>query len=365
MRILVATDAWAPQVNGVVRTYTRLEKEAARLGAEIVFLTPEHFLAIPCPGYSEIHLAVPSARKATAEIEKLGADFVHIATEGPVGWMARAYCLRHGRPFTTSYHTKFPEYAAALLSIPTSWAYTPMTRFHAPSAGVMVATPSLERELSSRGFNRLMAWTRGVDTETFKPRGLRLFGSELPVFLYAGRVSKEKNIEAFLDADLPGRKVVVGDGPHLPGLKRRYRDTIFTGLKTGAELARHYASADVFVFPSKTDTFGLVLLEAMASGLPVAAYPVTGPIDIVQQGRNGILDWDLADAARRALALDRDAARARALEFTWANTARLFIENVRTANARASIASPIRGRAAAPQKHGGKLTRNLCGDQPR
>lgn len=365
MRILVATDAWAPQVNGVVRTYQRLEKEAARLGTEIVFLTPEHFFAIPCPGYSEIHLAVPSARKAGAEIEKLGADFVHIATEGPVGWMARAYCLRNARPFTTSYHTKFPEYAAALLSIPTSWAYTPMARFHAPSSGVMVATPSLESELSSRGFNRLMSWTRGVDTDVFKPQSVRLFGSDAPVFLYAGRVSKEKNLEAFLDAELPGRKVVVGDGPHLPGLRRRYPDAIFTGLKTGADLARHYASADVFVFPSKTDTFGLVLLEAMASGLPVAAYPVTGPIDIVQSGRNGVLDWDLAAAARRALAIDREAARTRALEFTWANTARLFIDNVCTANARASIASPAARTASEPQKQSGKLTRNLCGDHPR
>ncbi len=201
----------------------------------------------------------------------------------------------------------------------------------------MVATPSLAKDLSERGFSRLMPWTRGVDTDLFRPQDVRLFGSEKPVFLYAGRVSKEKNIEAFLDADLPGLKVVVGDGPHLPGLRRRYPAAIFTGLKSGADLARHYASADVFVFPSKTDTFGLVLLEAMASGLPVAAYPVTGPIDIVEHGKSGILDWDLATAARKALTLDRSAARARALEFTWSNAARLFIDNIRTANARAAL----------------------------
>ncbi len=365
MRILVATDAWHPQVNGVVRTYTRLAREAANFGVELVFLTPAQFHSFSCPGYAEIHLALPSARRTAKAIEDARADFIHIATEGPVGWMARSYCLRHGLAFTTSYHTKFPEYASALLSIPPEWAYAPISRFHAPSAGIMVATPSLAKELSERGFSRLMPWTRGVDMDLFQPQDVRLFGNEKPVFLYAGRVSKEKNLEAFLDADLPGRKVVVGDGPHLPGLRRRYPNAIFTGLKSGADLARHYASADVFVFPSKTDTFGLVLLEAMASGLPVAAYPVTGPIDIVEHGKSGILDWDLATAARKALSLDRSAARARALEFTWSNAARLFIDNIGTANARAALTRGSSLPAPAAVKDGKALRRNLIGETVR
>ena len=365
MRILVATDAWHPQVNGVVRTYARLSEEAAALGAEIVFLTPGHFRSFSCPGYPEIHLAVPSTRLAALSIENARAEFIHIATEGPVGWMTRAYCLRHRRPFTTSYHTKFPEYAAALLSVPPAWAYAPISRFHRPSAGVMVATPSLATDLSARGFSRLMPWTRGVDTELFQPRDVRLFATEAPVFLYAGRVSKEKNIEAFLDAELPGVKVVVGDGPHLPALKRRYRDAVFTGLKSGDDLAKHYASADVFVFPSQTDTFGLVILEAMACGLPVAAFPVTGPIDIVEPGKNGILDWDLALAARLALSLDPAAARARALEFTWTNTAQLFIDNVLTANARAVVALSQPKITPADLAGGNIVKRNLAGETAR
>lgn len=362
MRILVATDAWPPQVNGVVRTYERLAAEVTALGIELVFLTTAHFRSISCPGYREIHLAVPSARRAARAIEEARANFIHIATEGPVGWMARAYCLRHDLSFTTSYHTKFPEYAAALLSIPSSWAYAPIARFHAQSAGIMVASPSLARDLDRRGFSRLMPWTRGVDTELFRPRDVRLFGKAEPVFLYAGRVSKEKNIEAFLDADLPGVKVVVGGGPHLAALERRYRGAIFTGVKSGTELARHYASADVFVFPSLTDTFGLVLLEAMACGLPVAAFPVTGPIDIVEHGKSGILDGDLAAAARRALALDRNSARARALEFTWAHAARIFADNVRTANAHAAEARS-RSKAAPRSPGNSKISkRNLFGE---
>ena len=331
MRILVATDAWHPQVNGVVRTYTELAEELPAHGAELVFITPEHFVSVPCPGYPEIRLALPSARRVERIIADAGADAIHIATEGPVGWMVRAHCLRRGLPFTTSYHTRFPEYAAALLKIPAPLAYAPLRRFHAPSTGVMVATPSLAKELSARGFSRLMPWSRGVDVKLFSPRALRIFGSVSPVFLYAGRVSKEKNIEAFLDADLPGLKVVVGDGPQLASLRRRYPGALFTGLKTGDELARHYASADVFVFPSRTDTFGLVLLEALACGLPVAAFPVTGPIDIIEEGQSGILDWDLAAAARKALALDRERARARALEFTWPHAARLFLANLNRA----------------------------------
>ncbi len=353
MRILVATDAWPPQVNGVVQTYRRLRDEVAAFGAELLFLTPDDFRRVTCPGYPEIQFALPSRRRAVARIDELAPDFIHIATEGPVGWMARGYCLRNRRSFTTSYHTKFPEYASAWLRVPKSWTYSVLSRFHAPSLGIMVATASLAVDLSERGFQRLMPWSRGVDHDLFRPRKDRIFGRQAPVFLYAGRVSREKNIEAFLDVDLPGVKAVVGGGPHLEFLKRRYPDVIFTGKKTGEDLARHYASADVFVFPSQTDTFGLVLLEAMACGLPIAAYPVTGPIDVVANGRSGVLDWNLAVAARAALELKKADARAHGLTFTWENAARLFLDNIRRAHERADTQSVVcacadRSRRPAP-----------------
>lgn len=327
MRILIATDAAAPQVNGVVRTYERLAQELRAQGVETVFLTPADFRTFACPGYGEIRLALPNFAAARRRIERLRPDLIHIATEGPVGWMARAACLTERRPFTTSYHTKFPEYGAALLGLPLDLTYRFVRHFHDAGAGVMASTPSLAESLRRRGFKRLLAWTRGVDTELFRPRDVRLFGAG-PVFLYVGRVSREKNIGAFLDAGLPGRKVVVGGGPLLASLKRDYRDVIFTGPKSGEELAHCYASADVFVFPSRTDTFGLVQLEAMASGLPVAAYPVTGPLDVVKQNESGVLNDDLATAAIAALDLDRDAARAHALTFSWSRAAEMFLDNI-------------------------------------
>ncbi len=331
MRILLATDAWEPQVNGVVATYTRLRQEAEALGHEFIVLTPSGYRTVQCPGYGEIRLAVPGRRRTEAFIAATQPDWIHIATEGPVGWSARAYCLRHGYPFTTSYHTRFPEYAQALLSVPASWGYRVLRQFHAKSAGMMVATPSLQRELSGRGFPNIVPWTRGVDVERFHPRPVRNFGSGEPVFLSVGRVSREKNLEAFLDAALPGRKVVVGDGPHLAVLRAAYPDVLFTGRLRGEALACAFASADVFVFPSRTDTFGLVILEAMASGLPVAAYPVTGPIDIVEHGVSGVLDTNLAQAALGALSLDRSAPRRRAADFSWRRAAQMFFDNIRLA----------------------------------
>jgi glycosyltransferase involved in cell wall biosynthesis len=331
MRILVATDAWYPQVNGVVRTYARLAQEIGPHGAELVFFTSDGFRTIPCPAYPSIRLAIPNFRRARQAIEAAEADLIHIATEGPVGLMARAYCLRRSRPFTTSYHTKFPEYASALLGVPSCWSFAAMRHFHNSGAGTMVATPSLQAELGQRGFKRLMPWTRGVDTNLFHPRAVRIFGRDRPVFLYVGRISKEKNLEAFLSADLPGLKVVVGTGPHLPALKERFPAVWFAGPKWGEELTAHYASADVFVFPSRTDTFGLVMLEAMASGVPVAAYPVTGPLDVVRSGVSGILDNDLAKAARAALELDRTKVREDAFRFSWARTAELFVANIASA----------------------------------
>lgn len=352
MRILIATDAWRPQVNGVVTTLVNLASEAGKLGAEIVFLTPDGLPQFACPGYPEIRLALPVPGHVARAVERTNPDFIHIATEGPIGWSTRRYCLRKGRPFTTSFHTRFPEYAKKIAGVPVSFAYRFERHFHRHSAAVMVATPSLEAELRTRGIVRLKRWSRGVDVELFKPRDARIFGRNEKVFLFVGRVSREKNIEAFLDLDLPGRKVVVGDGPCLGALKQRYRNVLFTGRKSGADLAVAYASADVFVFPSRTDTFGLVLIEAMACGLPIAAFPITGPIDVVEHGRSGILDEDLGRAARAALDLDGGSARACAKRFTWSNSARQFLDNITTAIARqqACLPQPQAGPRPGPRK---------------
>lgn len=336
MRVLIATDAWHPQVNGVVRTLSQLEAELRRMDCEPVLLEPGRFAQVPFPGYGGLRLALPGRTAVARFIENAAADCIHIATEGPVGWAVRNWCLRHGRAFTTSYHTKFPEYARRIFGLPEPWVYAIERRFHDRSSGVMVATASLEAELRQRGFRRLMRWSRGVDTTRFRPDAGQRPRRERPLFLYVGRVSREKNIEAFLDAALPGDKLVVGDGPRLEALRRRYPEVTFAGRKSGADLAAAYASADVFVFPSRTDTFGLVLLEALASGLPVAAYPVTGPIDVVENGVSGILHEDLAVAARRALTLDRGAARARAEAFTWQHSASQFLDNIKAANAAAA-----------------------------
>ena len=330
MKILVATDAWRPQVNGVVRTYERLREEAAPLDAEIIFLTPGEFSTIPCPTYPEIRLSMPGYGYIGRRMREIEPDAVHIATEGPLGWMTRSHCLRKGIPFTTSFHTRFPDYISSRFYLPESWIWSILRGFHNAGAGIMVATPSLGRELEERGFQSILSWTRGVDTELFRPREVRRFG-EGTVFLYVGRVAIEKNIEAFLDADLPGRKVVVGDGPQLQDLMARYPDVTFTGKKIGEDLAECYASADVFVMPSKTETFGIVILEAMASGLPVAAYPATGPIDLVTPGITGTLSEDLAKAATDALQLSHVGVREKALEFSWESAARLFVSNFENA----------------------------------
>lgn len=330
MKILVATDAWRPQINGVVRTYDRLAEEASKFGATLHFMTPAEFYSVPAPTYPEIALAIPNFARVRRRFEQCQPDAVHIATEGPVGWMARWHCLSRRIPFTTSFHTRFPEYLQPRFGIPQAWTYRMMRQFHNRGAGVMVATPSLAQELSGRGFERILSWTRGVDTDVFAPSPVRRFGDG-PVFLTVGRVAVEKNIAAFLDLDLPGRKVVVGDGPLLAELKLRYRDVLFTGKQTGADLAECYASADVFVLPSRTETFGIVQLEAMASGLPIAAFPVTGPIDLITPHITGILSDDLRAAAISALALDRRVVRAKSLEFSWENATRLFIGNIEAA----------------------------------
>lgn len=331
MRVLVATDAWRPQVNGVVRTYERLADQLAEFGVELVFLTPAEFSTVPCPTYPEIRLAIPGYHYVIERLGVIDPDAVHIATEGPIGWMARRYCMQRNIPFTTAFHTRFPEYLSGRFGIPASWIYAVQRKFHNAGAGTMVASPSLATELEARGFERLLPWTRGVDTELFRPRDCRVFGSDKPVYLYVGRVAIEKNIEAFLQLDLDGQKVVVGTGPMLSELEQRYPNVIFAGKRIGEELAEAYASADVFVFPSLTDTFGIVLIEAMASGVPVAAFPVTGPIDNVTSGVTGVLDNDLAKAARMALHLDRSVVRAHGQSYSWENAGRLFMSNIESA----------------------------------
>ena len=327
MRILIATDAWRPQVNGVVRSLEMMSKSARELGADIEFLTPRSFRSIPMPTYPEIGLALATPGAVRRRMEK-GYDHIHIATEGPIGLATRAVCLRDGRLFTTSFHTRFPEYIQARSGIPAGVAYAALRRFHNASAGVMVATPSLARELDARGFRRLLRWTRGVDHGLFSPRAATPLDFPRPIFFYAGRLAVEKNIEAFLSLDLPGTKLIAGDGPARAALEGRFPEARFLGVKTSAELAGLYASSDVFVFPSRTDTFGVVLLEAMACGLPVAAYPVMGPLDVVGGSGAGALDEDLRAAAMKALDIPREAARAHALTFTWENCARLFLDNI-------------------------------------
>jgi glycosyltransferase involved in cell wall biosynthesis len=328
MRILIATDAWHPQVNGVVRSIEALAGEARHLGANVEVLTPEGFPTIGMPTYPDIRLAFVTASRVGLQIETAAPDHVHIATEGPIGLAARRHCLRNGRLFTTSYHTRFPDYIAARAPVPRAWSYAWLRWFHNAGCGVMVSTPSIAAELRHFGFNNVMRWSRGVDHALFHPRELSVLDLPRPIFLYVGRVAVEKNIEAFLALDLPGSKVVAGDGPSRAELQQRYPDVTFLGVKTGEDLARVYASADVFVFPSRTDTFGIVLLEALASGLPVAAYPVPGPSDVIGDSDAGVLDEDLGHACREALKVPRQRARDFSLNFTWSASAKQFLDNV-------------------------------------
>jgi glycosyltransferase involved in cell wall biosynthesis len=328
-RVLIVTDAWRPQINGVVRTLSKLAEVLAELGVETTFLTPERFRSFPMPFYPDIRLALARPRRIARQIAETEPDFIHVATEGPLGQLARRACLRNGLVFTTSYHTKFPEYLSARLPIPESWTYAKLRDFHNSGQGVMVATASLGEDLARRGFRNIRQWTRGVDAELFNPARRGELDLPRPLFLCVGRVAVEKNLPAFLDLDLPGSKVVVGDGPELAALRKRYPDAHFLGALPNDELARVYASSDVFVFPSRTDTFGNVLLEAMASGCPVAAYPVTGPIDIVGQG--GVVAEDLRAAAMLALDISREAARANALTYSWPACTRQFLSHLRPA----------------------------------
>ncbi|HTS41184.1 MAG TPA: glycosyltransferase family 1 protein [Xanthobacteraceae bacterium] len=328
MRVLIATDAWYPQVNGVVRTLTSVARAASKLGVNIEFLSPEGFPSIPVPTYPGLRLALPSRRKIAQRIADANPDAIHVATEGPIGHMVRAYCRSNKRAFTTSYTTRFPEYISARAPIPERWTYAALRRFHAAAKVTMVATPSLMTELGQRGFANLGMWTRGVDTDLFSPNRAVEIDWPRPIFICVGRVAIEKNLDAFLSLDLPGTKVVIGKGPQQEELKNRYPEVKFLGQMENGLLASHLAAADVFVFPSRTDTFGVVQLEALASGVPIAAYPVTGPKDVIGNQTIGVLNEDLRVACLGALRVSREACREFALSRSWDVSARQFIGHV-------------------------------------
>jgi glycosyltransferase involved in cell wall biosynthesis len=345
MRILLVTDAWSPQVNGVVRTLQRVQQECQALGHEVEVISPEQFRTVPCPTYPEIRLALRPGSVIARRIEGFRPSCVHIATEGPLGIAARRHCVRHGLPFTTSYHTRFPEYIHARFPVPLALGYACVRWFHRPSRGVMVATRTIREDLERRGFVNVKPWSRGVDTELFRPEHEPALQLARPVYLYVGRVAVEKNLEAFLAVPISqGSKLVVGDGPALERLEAKHPDVHFAGAKHGTELARHYVCGDVFVFPSRTDTFGLVLLEALASGLPVAAYPVPGPLDVIGASGCGVLDHDLGRAMAAALAIPRARCREYAGRFSWRRCAEQFLGHLHRIDGDAQIAAG----AAAP-----------------
>jgi len=339
--LALVTDAWHPQVNGVVRTLDTTRAELEKLGVNVAMITPEPYRTVPMPTYPEIRLAVTRPAAVHKAIDDAHPDYVHIATEGPLGMMARSWCRRNGVAYTTSYHTRFPEYIRARAPVPLSWSYALVRRFHNGGVGCMVSNETLERELAGRGFRRLVRWVRGVDTQLFNPDvPPALTDVPRPIFLYVGRVSVEKNINAFLDLELPGTKVVVGDGPSLQALRARYPSVLFTGAKSGRELTAHYTSADVFVFPSLTDTWGLVQMEALACGVPVAAFPTMGPLDVIGTSGTGVLDWDLRRAALDAMEIPRERCRDYAATFSWEASVRQFWKNLQDANSRRIFAAP-------------------------
>jgi glycosyltransferase involved in cell wall biosynthesis len=352
VRVAIVTDAWRPQTNGVVTTLTRTAECLATLGHEVTMMTPEGLPTIPCPTYPEIRLALFQDRHVARWLEREHPDALHIATEGPLGFAARRAARRMGLGFTTSYHTQFPQYLKARYPLPESWSYAALRFFHGAAVRTMVGTRQVERELKAHGLRNLVQWSRGVDTELFRPRDARL-AYPGPVLVYVGRVAVEKSVEDFCRADVPGSKLVIGGGPQLADLTKRYPAVHFLGYRYGEELAALLAGSDCFVFPSRTDTFGLVMLEAMASGLPVAAYPVTGPVDVVREGETGCLRDDLAAAIRAALLLDRTKSRAQALEYRWENATRQFLGHLVEAR-RPLYAKQTGIRIATPAERRGK-----------
>ena len=341
---MIVTDTWAPQTNGVVRTLTQTKEWLGRFGHSVRMLTPGDFRSVACPTYPEIRLSLLPRGRLRSIIAEFAPQALHIATEGPLGLAARRHCISNEMRFTTSYHTQFPHYIRARFPIPLSASYWALNRFHGAGARCMVSTMSLRTELTARGFKNLAGWRRGVDTQLFKPGNKDFLSLPRPIAAYVGRVAVEKNVEAFLNMPWHGSKIVIGDGPERLRLLSQHPATLFTGFRFGEDLAAHLAAADVMVFPSRTDTFGLVNLEAMACGVPVAAYPVTGPIDVIEDGVSGALDEDLARAARRALTLDPVKCREHALRFGWDASAREFEGNLVFCG---SAQSPHRGLTSA------------------
>lgn len=349
MRIALATDAWYPQVNGVVRTLGATVAELLERGYEVELITPDRFRTIPLPGYKSIDIAIAPRFAARKLLGAFKPDVVHIATEGPIGWSARGWCKAHKVPFTTAFHTRFPDYAAVRTGISAERFWPLFRHFHRESRAVLVASASLSQELEARGISGVRPWTRGIDQAQFQPVGSlhpAMLDLPRPILLNVGRVSPEKNLEAFLDLDFPGSKVVVGDGPALESLRSRYPEAIFLGALAGDELASAYRAADCFVFPSLTDTFGLVVIEALACGLPVAGFPVQGPVDILGRAGRGIADdfparvgalsADLREAVAIALGADRQAAAVFAQQFTWAKATDQFLAAIQSAATRNS-----------------------------
>nr|WP_314900262.1 glycosyltransferase family 1 protein [uncultured Deefgea sp.] len=342
MKILIVTDAWEPQVNGVVRTLKQTSAELRKMGHTVELLTPLEFKTVPCPTYPDIRLSLFPGSKVNQRIREFAPDAIHIATEGPLGLAARSYSLKNKLPYTTAYHSRFPEYVQLRFAIPLSVTYAWLRRFHNSAQAVMAPTKVVVKDLSDRGITNVVMWSRGVDLEIFKPGRRDKLNSRSPIFVYVGRVAVEKNVEAFLELDLPGSKWVVGDGPAAAGLKAKYgeqKNIHWLGVLNQTELAEVYSSADVFVFPSKTDTFGLVLLEAMACGCPVAAYPVTGPIDVIGSDGPGALNEDLREACIAALRIDRDEVRRFAERYSWGAASRQFLSHLHpfTPNAQAEL----------------------------
>jgi glycosyltransferase involved in cell wall biosynthesis len=322
---MIVTDAWEPQVNGVVRTLKNTRAELEAIGHQVDCLTPLEFRTVPCPTYPDIRLSLLPDRRVSARLDDFNPDALHLSTEGPLGLAARKWAMERRHPFTTAYHTRFPEYVHARTRIPLAWTYAYLRWFHGPSRAILAPTPVVKHDLEKWGFANVRVWSRGVDHQIFHPRNVNRLRTKPPIFLYVGRVAVEKNIQAFLELDLPGSKWVAGEGPAFEGLKRRFPEVNYLGVLNQHELAEVYASADVFVFPSKTDTFGLVLLEALACGLPVAAYPVTGPLDVIGDSNAGALHEDLRTACLNALELKRENAVTHAQRFSWRSASEQFI----------------------------------------
>jgi glycosyltransferase involved in cell wall biosynthesis len=362
LRICIVTDAWHPQVNGVVRTLDTLRKTLRKSGHKVFMLTPKMFSTLPCPTYPEIRLSLTSPGIIGKILKRWNIEALHIATEGPLGWMARHWCKKNDYAFTTAYHTAFPEYIEARTPIKADLLYPIFRNFHAASSEILVATPTVQRQLEAKGFKNIASWTRGVDTNQFYPRVNKTWDFKGPIQLYVGRVAIEKNIEAFLCTNLPGTKVVVGDGPALETLKGKYPDVKFMGALFGSDLAEAYSSADVFVFPSKTDTFGLVMIEALASGTPVAAYPVQGPIDVLgPDGTGPFQDWhirvaalddNLEDAIEKALACDPINCHTFAKKYDWNSVAQQFLDalKIQQIPAKKNVRNTDQANKAAGQK---------------